>query len=92
MYPLYHTHALIDWVTNIVYSTHSTVFNLIRFVLISYLRANNSLLLVIASIGLLSLLIYLTLAISRLLYDWCRYITLIMSLFSCVVPSLIKHL
>jgi len=35
-------------------STHSTVFNLIRFVLISHLRANNSLLLVIASVGLLS--------------------------------------
>jgi hypothetical protein len=53
----------------VVRSTYSTVFNLIRFVLMSRLRANNSLLLVIASIGLLSLLIYLTLAISRLLYN-----------------------
>jgi len=35
----------------------------------SYLRANNGLLLVIASIELLSLLIYLTLAILRLLYN-----------------------
>ena len=50
-------------------STYSTVFNLIRFILISRLRANNGLLLVIASIGLLSLLIHLTLAISRLLYN-----------------------
>jgi len=50
-------------------STHSTVFNSIRFVLISCLRANNSLLLVIASTGLLSPLIHLTLAISRLLYN-----------------------
>ena len=50
-------------------STYSTTFNLIRFILISHLRANNSLLLVIASIGLLSPLIYLTLAILRLLYN-----------------------
>jgi len=54
-------------------STYSTIFNLIWFVLISYLRANNGLLLVIASIGLLSLLIYLTSAISRLLYNCRRY-------------------
>jgi len=50
-------------------STHSTVFNSIWFVLISCLRANNGLLLVIASVGLLSLLIHLTLAILRLLYN-----------------------
>ena len=59
---------------------------------ISRLKANNGLLLVIASIGLLSLSIYLILAISRLLYDWRRYIILIISLFSCVVFSLIRHL
>ena len=53
----------------VVCFTHFTVFNLIRFVSISHLRANNSLLLVIVSIGLLSLLIHLTLAISRLLYN-----------------------
>jgi hypothetical protein len=53
----------------VVYSTYSTIFNLIQFILISRLRANNGLLLVIASIGLLSLLIYLTLAILRLLYN-----------------------
>ena len=73
-------------------STYFTVFNLIRFVLISCLRANNGLLLVIASIGLLSPLIYLTLAISRLLYNWRRHIILIMSLFSYVVPSLTRYL
>ena len=77
---------------SVVYSTHFTVFNLIRFVLISHLRADNGLLLVIASIELLSPSIYLTLAISRLLYDWCRHIILIISLFSCVVPNLIRHL
>ena len=76
----------------VVRSTHSTIFNLIRFVLISRLRANNGLLLVIASIGLLSLLIYLTLAILRLLYNWCRHVTLIISFFSYIVPSLIRHL
>jgi len=76
----------------VVRSTHSTVFNLIRFVLISRLRANNGLLLVIASIGLLSPLIHLTSAISRLLYNWRRHITLIISLFSYIVPSLIRHL
>ena len=53
----------------VVYFTHFTVFNLIWFVLISHLRANNGLLLVITSIGLLSLLIYLTLAILHLLYN-----------------------
>ena len=73
-------------------STYSTAFNLIRFMLISRLRANNGLLLVIASIGLLSLLIYLTLAISRLLYNWRRHITLIISLFSYIVPSLTRYL
>jgi len=73
-------------------STYSTIFNSIWFVLISRLRANNGLLLVIASVGLLSLLIYLTLAISRLLYNWRRHIILTISLFSCVVPSLIRHL
>jgi len=73
-------------------STHSTIFNLIQFVLISCLRANNSLFLVIASIGLLSPLIHLTLAISRLLYNWRRHITLIISLFSYVVPSLTRYL
>ena len=52
-----------------VHSTHSTVFNLIWFVLISCLRADDGLLLVIASTELLSLLIYLTSAILRLLYD-----------------------
>ena len=72
--------------------TYSTVFNLIWFVLISHFRANNGLLLVIASVGLLSLLIYLTLAISRLLYNWYRYIILIISLFSCIVPNLTRHL
>ena len=77
---------------SVVYFTHSTVFNLIWFMLINYLRASNGLLLVIAFVGLLSLLIYLTLAILCLLYNWCRHITLIISLFSCVVPSLIKHL
>jgi len=54
---------------SVVRSTYSTIFKLIRFVLISRLRANNSLLLVIASIGLLSPSIHLTLAISRLLYN-----------------------
>jgi hypothetical protein len=73
-------------------STHSTVFNSIRFVLISRLRANNSLLLVIASVGWLSLSIYLTLAISRLLYNCYRYIILIISLFSYIVPSLTRYL
>jgi hypothetical protein len=53
----------------VIRSTYSTVFNLIRFILISRLRANNGLLLVRASIGSLSPLIYLTLAISRLLYN-----------------------
>ena len=53
----------------VVYSTHSTIFNSIRFILISYLRANNGLLLVITSAGLLSPLIYLTLAILRLSYN-----------------------
>jgi hypothetical protein len=76
----------------VVRSTHSTAFNLIRFILISRLRANNSLLLVIVSIGLLSLLIYLTLAISCLLYNWRRHIILIISLFSYIVPSLIRYL
>ena len=77
---------------SVVCFTHSTVFNLIWFVLISYLRADDGLLLVIVSIGLLSPSIYLTLAISRLLYDWCRHITSIISLFSCVVFSLMRHL
>ena len=77
---------------SVIRFTHFTVFNLIQFVLISHLRANNGLLLVIASIGLLSLLIYLTLAISRPLYNWRRHIILIISLFSYVVLSLIRHL
>ena len=54
---------------SVVYFTYFTVYNLIWFVLISHLRANNSLTLVIVSTGLLSLLIYLTLAILRLLYN-----------------------
>ena len=77
---------------SVVYFTYFTVFNSIWFVLISHLRANNSLLLVIAFIGLLSLSIYLILAISRLLYNWHRHIILIISLFSCIVFSLIRHL
>ena len=88
----YYTYASINWVANIVYSTYSTVFNLIWFISISHLRANNNLLLVIASAGLLSLLIHLTLAISRLLYDWRRHIISIINLFSCVVFSLIRYL
>ena len=68
-YPLYRTHALTGWVANVVYFTYFTVFNSIWFVLISHLRANNGLFLVIASAKLLFLLIYLTLAISRLLYN-----------------------
>ena len=92
MYSLYCVYVLISWVASIVHSTHSTVFNLIWFVLISYLRANNGLFLVIVSAGLLSLLIYLTLAILHLLYNQYRYIILIISLFSCVVFSLIRHL
>ena len=77
---------------SVVYFTHFTVFNLIWFILISRLKASNGLLLVIVSTGLLSLLIYLTSAISHLLYDWCRHIILIISLFSCVVPSLTRYL
>jgi hypothetical protein len=77
---------------SVVRSTYSIVFNSIRFVSISHLRANDGLLLVIASTGLLSPSIYLTSAILHLLYDWRRHITLIISLFSCVVPSLIRHL
>ena len=77
---------------SVAYSTHFTVFNSIWFVSISRLRADNGLLLVIAFIGLLSLSIHLTLAILYLLYNWCRYIILIISLFSCVVFSLIRHL
>ena len=76
----------------VVYSTHFTVFNLIWFVLISHLRADNGLLLIIVFVGLLSPSIYLTSAISRLLYDWYRPIISIISLFSCVVPSLMRHL
>ena len=77
---------------SVIRSTYSTVFNLIQFVLISHLRANNGLLLVIVFIGLLSPSIYLTLAISRLLYNQRRHIILIISLFSCVVSNLIRHL
>ena len=77
---------------SVVCSTYSTVFNSIRFVSISRLRADNGLLLVIASAGLLSLSIHLTLAISHLLYDWCRHIILIISLFSCVVFNLMRYL
>ena len=62
-------YAFKSMLLSVVYSTHSTVFNSIRFVSISHLRANDGLLLVIAFIGLLSPLIYLTLAISRLLYN-----------------------
>ena len=62
------------------------------FKLISHLKATNSFLLVIASIRLLSLLIYLTLAISYLLYNWYKHIILIIRLFSYIVPSLIRHL
>ena len=60
--------------------------------LINRLKANNGLLLIIAFTGLLSLLIYLTLAISRLLYNWRRHIILIISFFFYIVPSLIRHL
>ena len=77
---------------SVIYFTHSTVFNSIQFMLISCLRANNGLLLIIISIRLLSLSIHLTLAISHLLYNWCRHIILIISLFSYVVPNLIRHL
>jgi hypothetical protein len=69
MHSLYYTHVLVGWVTSVVYSTHSTVFNSIWFVLISRLRANNGLLLVIVFTGLLSPSIHLTLAILRLLYN-----------------------
>jgi hypothetical protein len=69
MHSLYYTHVLISWVANIVHFTHFTVFNSIQFMLMSCLRANNSLFLVIVSAGLLSLLIYLTLAILCLLYN-----------------------
>jgi len=62
-------YAFISVLLLVAHSTHSTIFNLIRFVLISRLRANNGLLLVIASVGLLSLSIHLTLAILRLLYN-----------------------
>ena len=85
-------YAFESMLLSVVCSTYSTVFNSIRFVSISYLRADNGLLLVIISVGLLSLSIYLILAISHLLYDWRRHIILIISLFSCVVPSLIRHL
>ena len=63
IYPLCRTHASINWVANVVHSTYSTIFNSIRFMSISRLRANNGLLLVIASVGLLSPSIHLTLAI-----------------------------
>ena len=82
IYPPYCTHALINQVANMVYFTYSIVFNSIQFISISRLKANNSLLLVIASVGLLSLSIYLTLAILCLLYNQRRYIILIISLFS----------
>ena len=77
---------------SVIYFTYFTVFNLIWFILISRLKANNSLLLVIASVKLLSLLIYLTLAISRFLYNWRRHIILIISLFFYIVFSLIRYL
>ena len=67
--PSFLPYAFISVLLSVARSTHSTIFNSIGFILISRLRANNSLLLVIASIGLLSPLIYLTSAISRLLYN-----------------------
>ena len=72
--------------------THSFTFNYNIFVLISRLRAFEDFDFVIASARFNSPLIYLTSAISLCLYAQQRHITSIISRFSCVIPSLTKHL
>src|SRR5277367_846825 len=59
------------------------------------MRVSNALLgdaFVMASAGLSAPLIHLISPISQFLYDCLRLIILIISLFSVVVPSLIRHL
>jgi hypothetical protein len=72
--------------------TYSFTSNCNMFVSISRLRAFEDFDFVIASAGFDSPLIYLTFAISLRLYAWQRHIILIISRFSCIVPSLTKHL
>jgi hypothetical protein len=74
------------------HSTHSSTSNCIVFILIRRLRAFVGFNFIIESAGFDSPLIHLTSAISRYLYTWRRYITSIISRFSCVVPSFIRYL
>jgi hypothetical protein len=62
------------------------------FILIKHLRAFNSFDFIIELVEFNSPLIYLTSVISYYLYTWQRYIILIISHFSRVVPNLIRHL
>jgi len=66
--------------------------SLIIFVLIRFFSAWQGLDFIIASIGLLPLLIYLISAISLLLYNYYKYIRLTISRFSYIVLSLTKQL
>jgi hypothetical protein len=72
-------------------STHSSTSNCSVFVSISRLRAFEDFDFVIALAGFDSPLIHLTSAISLCSYAWQRHIILIISLFSCVVPSFTRH-
>jgi hypothetical protein len=72
-------------------STYSVAFKLTVFVLIRSYSAWHGFDFVMASAGLLSLLIHLISVISRCLYDCRKHIRLTINFFSCVVPSLTRQ-
>ena len=73
-------------------STHPSMLIHSLLVSISSYKARHGLLFVIASAGLLLPLIHLTSVISCRSYDWRRYMRSIIRRFSCIVPSLTRHL
>ena len=66
-------------------------FNSMRLISINHFKALHILFFVIASAGLINLLIYFISVISRRSYNWRRYIKSIIKRFSCVISSLIKQ-
>ena len=72
--------------------THLVTYSLIVFILIRSFNAWQGFNFVMASVGLLPLLIHLIFAISLLLYNCYRHIRLTINRFFCIVLSLTKQL
>src|SRR6266571_4493825 len=85
------TKSLIPPSLSPVLSTHSVTYSLTIFMSIRSFNAWQGFDFIIASTGLLPLLIYLISTISFLLYNYCKHIRSTINHFSCIVLSLTKQ-